>query len=67
MAGLAGSVPANSGVRRGVNSVSGLGCPAGTRGVELTMAVPTGTVIGSVVRQNVTTGQAGFDGMVGNQ
>lgn len=67
VAGLAGSVPANSGLRRGVNSASGLGCPANTRGVELTMAVPTGTVIGSIVRQNTTTGQAGFDGMVGNQ
>lgn len=67
VAGLAGSVAGNSGVRRGVNSGSGFGCPANTRGIELTMAVPTGTVIGSVVRQNVTTGQAGFDGMVGNQ
>lgn len=65
--GLTGNVPANSGIRRGVNSASGFGCPAGTRGVELTMAVPTGTVIGSVVRQNVTTGAASFDGMVGNQ
>lgn len=66
VAGANGTVPANTALRRGVNSTF-FGCPSNTRGVELTMAVPSGTVIGSVVRQNVTTGAASFDGMVGNQ
>ena len=47
----------------------GLGCPAdGTlRGVELTFETTAGSVIGSTVRQNVSTGQASFDNMIGNQ
>jgi hypothetical protein len=67
VAGNPGSIPANTAVRYGVNST--LGCPAdGTlRGIELTFAVPEGRVIGSVVRQNVTTGQASFDNMIGSQ
>lgn len=63
--GTPGTVAANSGARFSMSN--GLGCPAGVRGVELTFAVPTGTVIGSVVRQNLTTGVASFDSMVGNQ
>lgn len=63
--GTPGSVPANSSGRFAI--VSALGCPAGVRGLELTFAVPTGSVVGSVVRQNLTTGVASFDGMVGNQ
>lgn len=63
--GTPGSVPANSSGRFSI--VSALGCPAGVRGLELTFAVPTGSVVGSVVRQNLTTGVASFDGMVGNQ
>jgi hypothetical protein len=67
VAGTPGSIPANTAVRYGVNST--LGCPAdGTlRGIELTFAVPEGRVIGSVVRQNVTTGQASFDNMIGSK
>lgn len=67
VAGNAGSVAANSASRFGIGSAAGLGCPSNTRGVELTFAVPTGNVIGSVVRQDASTGQAAFDGMVGNQ
>lgn len=66
VAGNGGSIPAGNGARFGVNSAGGLNCPDTTRGIELTFAVPTGTVIGSVVRQNVSTGVANFDGMVGN-
>lgn len=67
VAGNAGSVAANSASRFGIGSAAGLNCPTNTRGVELTFAVPTGNVIGSVVRQDASTGQAAFDGMVGNQ
>jgi hypothetical protein len=67
VAGNAGSITANSAARFGIGSAAGLNCPANTRGLELTFAVPTGNVIGSVVRQDATTGQAAFDGMVGNQ
>lgn len=63
--GTPGSVPANSSGRFSI--VAALGCPAAVRGLELTFSVPTGSVIGSVVRQNLTTGVASFDGMVGNQ
>jgi hypothetical protein len=67
VAGTPGSIPANTAVRYGVTST--LGCPAdGTlRGIELTFAVPEGRVIGSVVRQNTTTGQASFDNMIGSK
>lgn len=67
VAGNAGSIAANSAARFGIGSASGLACPSNTRGLELTFAVPTGNVIGSVVRQDASTGQAAFDGMVGNQ
>jgi hypothetical protein len=67
VAGNAGSVAANSASRFGIGSANGLNCPSNTRGLELTFAVPTGNVIGSVVRQDASTGQAAFDGMTGNQ
>lgn len=65
--GTPGSLPANTAQR--FSLTSGLGCPStGTlRGVELTFAVTPGSVIGSSVRQNTTTGAASFDNMVGNQ
>ena len=65
--GTPGSLPANTAQR--FSLTSGLGCPStGTlRGVELTFAVTPGSVIGSVVRQNTSTGAASFDNMVGNQ
>ncbi len=66
VAGNAGSIAANSAARFGIGSAAGLNCPTNTRGLELTFAVPTGNVIGSVVRQDASTGQAAFDGMVGN-
>lgn len=66
-AGTPGTVPANQGQR--VSVVNGLGCTGdGTlRGVELTFALPEGNVIGSMVRQNVSTGQAAFDSMLGSK
>lgn len=67
VAGNPGTVPAMSGLRFGITSAAGLGCPTAVRGIEMTFSVPVGSVIGSVVRQNTTTGQAAFDGMVGNQ
>ncbi|MCD0420811.1 hypothetical protein LOC51_26640 [Rubrivivax sp. JA1024] len=63
VAGKAGSVPANSAARFGIGSSSGLGCPTATRGLELIFTVAPGNVIGSVVRQDATTGQASFDSM----
>lgn len=65
-AGTPGTVPANTAVRQSV--VNGLGCTGnGTlRGIELTFAVPEGNVIGAVVRQNVSTGAASFDTMIGS-
>jgi hypothetical protein len=67
VAGTPGTIPAGTAVRYGVNST--LGCPSGgtLRGIELTFAVPEGRVIGSVVRQNLTTGQASFDNMIGSK
>lgn len=68
VAGKAGlSLPALTAQRFSLSG--GLGCPAdGTlRGVELTFESVPGSVIGSTVRQNVSTGQASFDNMVGNQ
>lgn len=66
--GTAGTVPANSATRVSVGT-PGLGCPTnGTlRGVELTFASPAGSVVGSMVSQSLSTGQASFDGMTGNK
>ncbi|MFN4114890.1 MAG: hypothetical protein ACK4F7_00130 [Inhella sp.] len=69
-AGLtARSLPANSARRFNVFGSSGdaLGCPSNTIAVELTLAVPSGNVIGSVVRWNPTTGLYTFESMTGNQ
>ena len=63
-AGTGGTVPAGNTLRQDYGS---LGCAPGTRSVELTFAVPTGNVIGSVVRMNRNTGDSAMDGMVGNQ
>lgn len=67
VAGTPGSIPANTAVRAGLTS--GMGCPAdGTlRGLEITLAVPEGRVIGAIVRQNVSTGTASFDTMIGSK
>lgn len=68
VAGTPGTVLANGSTRVSLGT-PGLGCPTnGTlRGVELTFAVPQGSVIGSIVSQSLSTGQASFDGMTGNQ
>jgi hypothetical protein len=65
--GTPGTIPALTAQRFSLSS--GLGCPTnGTlRGVEIVFATTPGSVIGSVVRQNTTTGLATFDNMVGNQ
>ena len=65
--GKPGTIPANTARRESITS--GMGCPAdGTmRGIELTFAVPEGNVIGSIVRQNVSTGAASFDTMIGSK
>jgi hypothetical protein len=65
--GKPGSVPAQAAQRFSLSN--GLGCPSnGTlRGVEIIFGTTPGSVIGSVVRQNLTTGQASFDSMTGNQ
>ncbi len=67
--GKPGTVPAHSSSRLSVSGSNGLGCPAdGTlRGLEITFAVTPGSVVGSVTRQNTSTGQASFDSMTGNQ
>lgn len=67
VAGTPGTVPANTAIRLGL--ANSLGCPSnGTlRGLEMTFSVPEGKVIGSIVRQNVSTGQASFDSMTGNK
>ena len=67
VAGTPGTLPART-AQRFALSANGLGCPSnGTlRGVEIFFATTDGSVIGSIVRQNTTTGQASFDGMVGN-
>lgn len=58
------SVPAGS---SRLFTAATLGCPSNTTGVVLTVAVPQGNVIGSVVRENATTGDAATDSLVGNQ
>ena len=67
VAGTPGTIPANTAQRQSV--VNGMGCPGdGTlRGIELTFSVPEGNVIGSMVRQNVSTGAASFDSMLGSK
>jgi hypothetical protein len=67
VAGTPGTIPA--GTARRESLTTGLGCPSnGTlRGLELTFAVPEGNVIGSIVRQNVSTGAASFDTMIGSK
>lgn len=66
--GTSGTVAGNSAARLSLGT-PGLGCPTnGTlRGVEITFATPAGSVIGSIVSQSLSTGQASFDGMTGNQ
>lgn len=68
VAGTPGTVPALSSTRSSLGT-PGLGCPTnGTlRGIEITFASVPGSVIGSVVSQNTSTGAASYDGMTGNQ
>jgi hypothetical protein len=65
--GTAGTVPANQSIRLGLSN--SLGCTSnGTlRGLEINLATTPGSVIGSIVRQNTSTGQASFDAMTGNR
>lgn len=66
--GTSGTVPANSSTRLTLGA-GGMGCPTnGTlRGLEITLQAVPGNVIGSIVNQNTSTGQATYDGMTGNQ
>ena len=68
VAGAPGTLPAST-AQRFTLGANGLGCPSnGTlRGVEIVFGTTPGSVIGSIVRQNTTTGLATFDSMVGNQ
>jgi hypothetical protein len=43
------------------------GCPASSTSIQINLDVPTGTVIGSLVRTNNTSGDLGLDGAVGNK
>lgn len=63
VAGASGTVTA------GMSSqiYAGALCPFGSSSAVMTFAVPNGSVIGSFVRQNTTTGDVGIDGVVGNQ
>jgi hypothetical protein len=58
-------VPAN---KSKVIGFGGTGCPTSTtNAIELTLAVPEGSVSGTLVRANKTTGDSSMDGLVGNQ
>jgi hypothetical protein len=61
--GAAGTVLAG----RSAQIYAGALCPAGSVSAVMTFAVPNGSVIGSFVRQNTTSGDMGLDGVVGNQ
>lgn len=59
------SVPAN---KSRAFSAAGLGCPSNTTAAILTLAVPdNGNVIGSLIRENATSGDAAVDGLIGNK
>lgn len=59
------SVPAN---KSRAFTVAGLGCPSNTTAAILTFAVPdNGNVIGSLIRENATSGDAAVDGLIGNK
>ena len=63
--GTPGTVPAN---KSKVIGFGGTGCPTSTtNAIELTLAVPEGSVSGTLVRANKTTGDSSMDGLVGNQ
>lgn len=63
--GAKGTIPAGKTVKLWPGQL----CPSTTavNTIEFIMAVPQGQVVGSVVRQNLTTGDTGADGLVGNQ
>lgn len=62
--GTAGTVTAGNTAKL---YMSGLGCGAGSNSVEFTLAVPTGEVVGALVRQNTTTGDSAMDSLTGNR
>jgi hypothetical protein len=63
LAGTGGTVTAGSTKKMYQGA---LGCVSGTTAVELTLAVPQGSVNGAVVRQSTTTGDSAIDSMTGN-
>lgn len=63
VAGAAGTITAG----RSAQIYAGALCPTGNNSAVMTFAVPNGSVIGSFVRQNSTSGDMGLDGLVGNE
>lgn len=63
--GTGGEVPAKASKRLGMAAI---GCPAGQgfNSVEFTFAVPQGSVAGTVVRENASTGESSMSDMTGN-
>lgn len=59
-----GTIPAGSTVKV---YMSGLGCGTTANAVEFTLAVPEGTVVGTLVRLNNTTGDSGYSDLTGNK
>lgn len=47
--------------------MNNIGCPTSSSAVEFTLAVPSGNVVGTLVRQNTSTGDSALDGLTGNQ
>lgn len=63
--GTGGEVPAKASKRLGMAAI---GCPAGQgfNSVEFTFSVPQGSVAGTVVRENASTGESSMSDMTGN-
>lgn len=47
--------------------MNNIGCPTSSSAVEFTLAVPSGNVVGTLVRQSTTTGDSAMDSLTGNQ
>lgn len=62
--GIGGTVPSGNTMDIYMNN---LGCQAGADAVEFTFAVPTGTVNGTLVRRNTTSGDSAFYSLTGNE
>lgn len=47
--------------------MNNVGCPTSSSAVEFTLAVPSGNVVGTLVRQSTTTGDSAMDSLTGNE